>query len=75
MPAGISGRVIGVQNTIGNLAGVCAPILTGWLVSQYGGFEVAIWFAGMSLVVAAAAYLFLVRERDANLLSEVFGAS
>lgn len=71
-PTAIAGRVIGAQNTVGNLGGICAPVLTGWLISQYGGFDVAIWFAGAALVVAAAAYIFLVREKDATLLSDVF---
>jgi nitrate/nitrite transporter NarK len=67
-PAFMSGRIIGAQNTIGNLAGICAPVLTGWLVSRTGGFSAAIWFAGVSLLVAASAYLFVVREHDGNKL-------
>jgi MFS family permease len=65
-PPGIIGRVVGLQNTVGNTAGILAPIVTGWLVATTGGFDAAIWFAGLSLLIASAAYLFLVREKDAG---------
>jgi MFS transporter, ACS family, D-galactonate transporter len=71
-PVALVGRVIGLQNTIGNCAGICAPILTGWLVERTQNFDTAIWFAGLALPIAAAAYLFLVREKDAQLLKAMF---
>lgn len=64
-PASMVGRMIGVQNTIANLAGICAPILTGLLIGESKNFRPAIWFAGGALWVAAAAYFFLVREKRA----------
>jgi MFS transporter, ACS family, D-galactonate transporter len=71
-PAHLVGRVIGAQNTIGNCAGVCAPIVTGWLVERSGSFDTAIWFAGLALPIAAIAYLTLVREDDAAQLQAMF---
>lgn len=64
-PASMVGRMIGFQNTIANLAGVCAPILTGVLIGNTKNFDPAIWFAGCALWVAAAAYFMLVREKSA----------
>lgn len=67
-PTGMTGRIIGAQNMIGNFAGACAPVVTGWLIARTKGFDAAIWFAGLALIIAAACYLLLVRERDAERL-------
>jgi MFS family permease len=64
-PATLIGRVIGVQNTIANAAGVCAPVLTGFVVGRTKNFDLAMIFAGAAMLVAAACFLFLVREKDA----------
>jgi ACS family D-galactonate transporter-like MFS transporter len=61
-PASLVGRVVGYQNTIGNLAGICAPLLTGLLVGQSKNFRSSILFAGLSLWIASAAVFFLVRS-------------
>ena len=66
------GRAIGYQNTISNLAGICAPVLTGVLVEVSGNFNSAIVFAASSLWIAAISYGFLVRESRANELKELF---
>ncbi len=63
-PERIIGRVIGYQNTVANAAGVCAPILTGYLLGDGKDFRSSIAFAGGSLLIAAAAYAWMVRERD-----------
>ncbi len=61
-PASMIGRVVGYQNTVSNLAGVCAPILTGYLIGDTKDFRLAIWAAGLSLIVAAITYSTLIRE-------------
>jgi MFS family permease len=71
-PAPIVGRVIGYQNMIASLAGLCAPILTGFLVERTRSFDKPILFAGGALLVAAAAYLILLRERDVQSLMARF---
>jgi MFS family permease len=63
-PVAMIGRVIGCQNTVANIAGICSPILTGFLVEKTKSFDVSITFAGVSLLIAAASFLLLVRERD-----------
>jgi MFS transporter, ACS family, D-galactonate transporter len=63
-PVAMIGRMIGCQNTVANVAGICSPILTGFLVEKTKSFDVSITFAGVSLLIAAASFLLLVRERD-----------
>jgi len=50
----------GVQNGFGNLAGVVAPWLTGWLVGQTGHFLYAFISVTVVLLVGSAAYLVLI---------------
>ena len=71
-PAAIVGRVIGCQNTVANLAGVCAPVLTGILIDRTKSFEISIACAGVSLLFAAAAFFFLVREEDIDRLNRLY---
>ena len=55
-----AGRWVGLQNGVGNLAGVIGPALTGFLVDWTGNFRAAIAVtAGMSLL-SAVSYVFLV---------------
>jgi MFS family permease len=65
IPAAAIGRISGVQNCSASVAGIVAPILTGWLKQQTGSYQApmqAIWFF---LVVGVLAYAFLVREKYA----------
>lgn len=61
-PPEIVGRVVGYQNTISNLAGLCAPLLTGYLIGSEKNFQTAIWIAGLSPLLAALSYRTLIRE-------------
>jgi MFS transporter, ACS family, D-galactonate transporter len=65
-PASMIGRVIGAQNTLANVAGICAPIITGILVGRANNFNVAMFVAGGAMIIAAGSFLFLVRERDTD---------
>jgi ACS family D-galactonate transporter-like MFS transporter len=71
-PQAMIGRVIGVQNTIASVAGICAPLVTGLLVDRMKRFDLAIVVAGLSLLLAAACFAFLVREKDAQELHRRF---
>jgi MFS transporter, ACS family, D-galactonate transporter len=51
-----AGQWTGLQNSIGNLGGVVAPIVTGWIVSQTGSFYLAFVAASMSLLLGALIY-------------------
>ena len=55
-----SGRWTGLQNFIGNLAGISAPVLTGFLVQHSGSFLYAFLLAGLMSLLGAASWLFLL---------------
>jgi MFS transporter, ACS family, D-galactonate transporter len=64
-PAASIGKATGVQNTSASLAGIAAPILTGWLKEITGSYVApmqTIWFF---LVMGVLCYAFLVREKYA----------
>jgi MFS family permease len=50
----------GVQNCIGNIGGVLAPIVTGYLIWRTASYVPAFLVVAVILVVGAAAYLFVV---------------
>jgi MFS family permease len=65
IPAASIGRVSGIQNCAASLAGIVAPLVTGWLKQQTGSYQApmqAIWFF---LILGVISYLFLVREKYA----------
>jgi MFS family permease len=52
-----TGRWIGVQNFCGNLAGIIAPALTGWLVHTTGNYNIAFTIAGLVSLIGLFGYL------------------
>jgi MFS transporter, ACS family, D-galactonate transporter len=61
-----AGRVAGLQNTALNLAGIVAPILTGWLKQVTGSYTAPMQAIWVMLIVGIGAYLFLVRRGEAD---------
>jgi nitrate/nitrite transporter NarK len=57
-----SGKWVGVQNAIGNLAGILAPVITGALIDWTGRYSVGFLVAGAIAVSGAGAWLLLVRR-------------
>jgi len=55
-----AGRWSGMQNAIGNLAGVIAPWLTGRIVRDTGHFVYAFAVVSIILGVGAASYIFVI---------------
>ncbi len=55
-----AGKWTGMQNCIGNISGVVAPALTGFLVQQTGQFFLAFVAVAAALVLGACSYIFLV---------------
>jgi MFS transporter, ACS family, D-galactonate transporter len=53
-----AGKWTGFQNGFGNLAGVAAPWLTGWVVQRTGQFYVAFLVAAIMALLAAVLYVF-----------------
>ena len=62
MPKALAGRVAGAQNMALTVAGIVAPILTGWLLKWSGGYAAPMAATGVVLMLGVGAYVFLVRE-------------
>ena len=62
MPGFAAGRIAGVQNTALNLAGIIAPILTGWLKQVTGSYTVPMQAIWAVLVIGIFAYVILARK-------------
>jgi len=65
IPSGSTGRIVGIQNCAASLAGIVAPILTGWLVDTTHSFDAPIKAVAIFIVIGVGAYLFLVRKKYA----------
>lgn len=65
MPAAAIGRMSGVQNCAASVAGIVAPILSGWLKQQTGSYEAPMQAIWLVLVIGILSYVFLVREKYA----------
>jgi fucose permease len=65
IPRGAIGKIVGIQNCAASLPGIVAPILTGWLVQQTGGYESSMNAVWVFLLLGIGSYLFLVRRRYA----------
>jgi nitrate/nitrite transporter NarK len=59
----IVGTVSGIQNFGGNLGGIIAPFLTGYIADKTGSFELAFIICGVLLVVGMFAYIFLIGRK------------
>jgi MFS transporter, ACS family, D-galactonate transporter len=62
-PASAAGKVAGLQNTALNLAGIVAPILTGWLKQTTGSYLAPMQAIWVVLLIGVGAYTFLVRAK------------
>ena len=51
-----AGKWTGLQNGFANMAGVVAPVVTGWVVQTTGGFHLAFVLAAL-IALAGAAFL------------------
>ena len=65
IPAWAIGRISGVQNCAASIAGIVAPILTGWLKQTTGSYEAPMLACCLFLVAGVLAYVLLVKERYA----------
>jgi len=55
-----AGKWTGLQNCAGNLAGIAAPVVTGFIVEKTGSFYFAFVWVCVTLVVSALSYLIIV---------------
>jgi MFS family permease len=56
-PPGMVGRTIGYLNTVSQIAGAAAPLVTGWILGPQRNFKFAIIVAGVSSLLAAGCLL------------------
>jgi sugar phosphate permease len=59
-----TGRWMGIQNCLGNVAGITAPIVTGMVVDRTGHFASAFVIASLLAVVGILALVLIVRRID-----------
>ncbi len=57
-----AGKWTGLQNTVGNLSGIIAPIVTGFIVAETGSFYWAFVSPALLALAGVACYFFLVGE-------------
>lgn len=55
-----TGRWTGVQNMLGNVAGLIAPVLTGFLLDKTGNFVAPFFIVALVGVVGAASWMFFL---------------
>lgn len=56
------GRIGAVQNTFSNMAGIIAPIVTGWLYGTTNSFVIPLLLSGFLALAGAYSYWFTVGE-------------
>jgi MFS family permease len=57
-----AGRWVGIQNSVGNVAGIVAPPITGALIDASGGYVSAFLMAGVVALVGAFSWMLVVRR-------------
>jgi MFS family permease len=57
-----SGKWTGLQNAFGNLAGVVAPYLTGWIVNETHSFAWAFVATAVAASLGGLSYLFVIQK-------------
>lgn len=55
-----AGRWVGIQNTLGNLAGVAAPALTGFIIQSTGHFTAAFVLAAVVSLLGVVGWIFMM---------------
>jgi ACS family D-galactonate transporter-like MFS transporter len=73
-PPAIVGRAIGYLNTISQIGGVSAPLITGWSLGPHKDFRLAILLAGLSPLVSVA-LLFLAGPKGLTKLKNDLGSA
>ncbi len=58
VPANLVGRATGYLNTISQIAGAAAPLITGWILGPQKEFGVALAIAGIAPILAAVCLIY-----------------
>ena len=73
-PANIVGRALGYLNTISQVAGILAPLITGWILGPNKNFTVGLLIAGTCPLLASACLLAAGPEGLATLKKQLAAA-
>lgn len=65
IPGAAVGRIVGVQNCAASLPGIVAPILTGWLIQETGGYRGAIMAVLFFLGLGVTMYVTVINRKYA----------
>lgn len=65
IPGAAIGRISGIQNAACSVAGIVAPLLTGWLLQKTGSYEAPMMAILVVLVVGVLSYLLMIRQEYA----------
>ncbi|PYU20448.1 MAG: hypothetical protein DMG30_21100 [Acidobacteria bacterium] len=72
-PLAAVGSLTSIQNFVGNIGGLLAPIVTGHIVNVTGSFVVALVVAGGMALFGAISYLFVMGNVEKDPLSSLQG--
>ena len=61
IPPASVGRVLGIQNCAANIAGIAAPLITGWLKQTTGSYAAPLFAVWGFLLIGCAAFWLMVR--------------
>lgn len=70
-PKGAEGKLAGLQNFVGNLAGWIAPVATGILVAKLNNFTIALIIPVVICLIAAVGYTFLLKNERISMNTEI----
>ena len=59
---GGAGKWVGFQNFLGNIAGIVAPLVTGFIVDRTGQFVLAFLVAGAVSLLGAVGWCVMIRR-------------
>ena len=65
-PLSVVGSLTSIQNFFGNVGGLLAPIVTGYIVSSTGSFAGSLLVAGGMALFGAIAYVFVMGNLESN---------
>ena len=65
IPGAAVGRIVGVQNCAASVPGIVAPIRTGWLIQETGGYRGAIMAVLFFLGLGVTMYITVIKRKYA----------
>jgi MFS family permease len=74
-PKGAEGKLAGLQNFVGNLAGWIAPVVTGVLVAKFNNFNIALIIPVVICLIAAVGYTFVLKNERISINTDIDGGT